>query len=231
MSNYIFFDLNGTLIDTRVLQQCYQECSTDPQTTAKKVWDLAFETFQHNAVAGKVQPFEDVIESAMRAVHCEQAKECFFSRLPSCPLYDDVRISFPKMKALDLKLGLLTNTPTRYMNEILAATGISELLDVSLSAEEVSTGVHKPDLRVYNLLVNLLNTGVAHNICYVSAHKWDCLGALNLGIPTIMINREGSATVIDRRIPTITSLDMLPNVVMALFTSPDKLEAIKAEES
>jgi 2-haloacid dehalogenase len=126
--------------------------------------------------------------------------------------YPEVKEVLARLKALGLKLAILSNGEPKMLAAAAANSGIAELLDAILSVEEVK--VFKPHPSVYRLPSQRFGFAPTQ-MCFVSSNSWDAHAAKAFGYRVVWCNRFGQAP---ERIPEtpdgqIPTLSTLPEVV------------------
>ena len=127
--------------------------------------------------------------------------------------YPEVSGTLKRLKAGGMKLAILSNGTPAMLAQAVANARIGDLLDATLSVEEVK--VYKPHPAVYGLACERLNVVAAH-ICFVSSNGWDAYSAKAFGFRTLWCIRFGHAP---ERIPQtpdaeIATLAELPDIVL-----------------
>jgi 2-haloacid dehalogenase len=103
--------------------------------------------------------------------------------------FPDVRPGLEALKALGLRLAILSNGEPRMLEAAVRSAGIGPLLDHVISVEEVR--IFKPSPRVYDLAPARL--GVSPDaLGFVSSNSWDVAGAASVGLRTFWIQRSGA---------------------------------------
>ncbi len=105
--------------------------------------------------------------------------------------YPEVVDVLRQLKAAGLHLAVLSNGSPQMLESAVNNAGIGELLDATLSVEDV--GIYKPDPVVYQLAVNALGVE-AHEVSFQSSNAWDVAGASSFGFRVAWINRFGQKT-------------------------------------
>lgn len=128
--------------------------------------------------------------------------------------YADARPTLEELRAMGLKLAILSNGAPRMLAAAAESAGLARLLDTIISVEEV--GVYKPSPPVYRLAPDRLGLWPAE-IVFVSSNGWDACGAKASGLRVAWCNRAGQPR---ERIPDppdveIRSLSELPVLVGA----------------
>ena len=123
--------------------------------------------------------------------------------------YDDVRPAFERLRAADVRVGLISNWDSR-LERIFKGLGLEPLLDVVISSAAV--GVHKPDPRIFELACE--RVGVEPRECaHVGDHYYaDVLGARAVGMTPVLIERHGPGCARDD-VASISSLDELEDAL------------------
>lgn len=130
----------------------------------------------------------------------------------SLECYPEVKDALFLLKVRGYKLAILSNGTHDMLDSAVKNSGISELIDVNLSVEEI--GIFKPDPRVYQLAVDTLQVQ-SHEIIFQSSNAWDASGASAFGFNVAWINRFGQSK---ERLPgkpdfEIKSLMELPDLI------------------
>jgi 2-haloacid dehalogenase len=102
--------------------------------------------------------------------------------------YPEVPDTLQRLRQHGMKLAVLSNGSPRMLHAALASAGLVDLIDLTLSVEEV--GVYKPAPQVYQLAVDNLQTPAA-KISFQSSNAWDAAGAASFGLRVAWINRFG----------------------------------------
>jgi len=102
------------------------------------------------------------------------------------------------------KLGLLTNGPTDIQWEKIEALGFDKHFDAVIVAGDV--GIYKPDVRVFELLLEQLSVAAEHSLFVGDTYDADILGAQQAGMFTAWIKRTEDATT-DGIEPTLVKSD------------------------
>jgi 2-haloacid dehalogenase len=127
--------------------------------------------------------------------------------------YPEVPEVLRRLKAAGMKIALLSNGTPAMLAAASTNAGIADLLDATLSVEEVK--VYKPHPSVYELACERLKLDAAR-ICFVSSNGWDAYSAKAFGFRVLWCNRLGQEP---ERIPEtpdaqIATLTELPDFVL-----------------
>ena len=104
-------------------------------------------------------------------------------------VWPDVQEVLPKLRALGISLGILSNMTSGALESGLARANISSLVSHVLSTDRVKS--YKPSRVAYQL--GLQSLGLERDeILFVAYAGWDVAGAVWFGYPTYWLNRLGS---------------------------------------
>jgi 2-haloacid dehalogenase len=99
-------------------------------------------------------------------------------------LYPDVRPALAALKGR--KLGILSNGSTDMLNMLVYNTGLSTILDATISID--SKRIFKPSPEAYTLIESGLGVLPA-DVLFVSSNPWDAIGAKSFGLNVAWIER------------------------------------------
>jgi 2-haloacid dehalogenase len=102
--------------------------------------------------------------------------------------FPEVPAVLSRLKAAGLPVAVLSNGTPAMLASAIAAAGLGELIDQTISVEEV--GVFKPSPRVYRRAVERVGVE-ASRIAFQSANGWDIHAASAFGMRTVWCNRSG----------------------------------------
>jgi putative hydrolase of the HAD superfamily len=114
------------------------------------------------------------------------------------------------------KIGVVTNNRLAEQQEKLRHLGMSDLVDVLITSEEV--GVPKPDARIYQVALTRLDAEAAQTVMVGDNWQADVVGALAVGIRPLWLNRTGAARPLPH-VAELTSLEPLGKVLHQLRTA------------
>jgi 2-haloacid dehalogenase len=142
------------------------------------------------------------------AVRCRRLSEAYLG-LASFP---EVRSSLAELKAMKLKLAILSNGSPAMLRPLVANAGLRDLVGTVISVDQRK--IYKPSPDVYRLAVARLRVPKAA-IGFVSSNCWDACGAKSFGFRVFWINRTGAPLDELGAAPdhTIRSLEELPALV------------------
>ena len=103
--------------------------------------------------------------------------------------FPDVKPGLQQLKAMGLRLAVLSNGEPRMLESAVRCAGLADLLDAVISVDEVK--VFKPSPRVYELAATHLNIP-KRSIGFVTSNNWDAHGAGSAGLTTFWIQRAAA---------------------------------------
>ncbi len=215
------FDAYGTLFDFASAAAGCADVPGDKAAALTALWrDKQLQYTWLRAVQGRHADFwqvtGDALDFALEALGLREAglRERLMSLYLALSAFPEVPQVLGALKAAGLRTAILSNGSPRMLDAAIENAGLGNLIDLSLSVEEV--GVYKPHPKVYQLAVDRL--GLAPEaIVFLSSNAWDAYAASAFGLRTIWCNRYGQAP---ERLPgspdrEIRSLADLPGLVGA----------------
>ena len=103
--------------------------------------------------------------------------------------FPDVEPGLQQLKAMGLRLAVLSNGEPKMLESAARSAGIADLLDAMISVDEIK--VFKPSPRVYELASTHLKMP-NNSIGFVSSNNWDVNGAGSVGLKTFWIQRAAA---------------------------------------
>ncbi len=215
------FDAYGTLFDFASAAAGCADVLGDQAVPLTAMWrDKQLQYSWLRAVQGRHADFwqvtGDALDFALEALRLRDAglRERLMNLYLTLAAFPDVSLVLRALKAAGLRTAILSNGSPAMLRAAVENAGLGDLLDLSLSVEEV--GVYKPHPKVYQLAVDRLAL-MPGAIVFLSSNAWDAYAASAFGLRTIWCNRYGQAP---ERLPgapdrEIRSLADLPELVGA----------------
>lgn len=97
---------------------------------------------------------------------------------------------FERLKHSGIKIAVCTDLTTHIQHRKLRKLGIADYIDVFVSSEEA--GVEKPDIRIFDLVVNKLGIYPNEALHIGDSYEKDVAGAAGAGIYPVWFNRYNS---------------------------------------
>jgi 2-haloacid dehalogenase len=181
----VAFDAVGTLFDLAPVRARLGE-------SALEAW---MERILHSAasltLAGVFVPFDELAASTLPTtaamLHLELDEEDVLRALAELPAKPDARAALERVHELGGRTAVLTNGTRRYVENLLRLSDLTALVDCVVSVEDVRR--YKPHPAVYLKTAEVLGLPPEH-VRLVSAHGWDVVGAREVGLPAVWVNRE-----------------------------------------
>jgi HAD superfamily hydrolase (TIGR01662 family) len=119
-------------------------------------------------------------------------------------LYDDVKDAIAALRALRLRIGLVSNS-SRDVAEFARHHGI----DVDAGISSFHHGRTKPHASIFRAVLDLLGVEPAEAVMVGDTIADDIEGARALGMPAILVDRDGLRPEFDPRVERLTELPPL----------------------
>jgi 2-haloacid dehalogenase len=187
------FDAYGTLFDVHSAAARCRSDLGDSADRLSEIWrqkQLQYTWLRSlmRAHADFWQVTGDALDYAMAAVGLDdpEIRQRLMDLYLELAAYPEVPDMLSALRTAGLRTGVLSNGAPKMLEAAIGSAGLSDLLDYSLSIEDV--GIYKPDPRVYQLAVDRVGLE-AGQICFVSSNAWDAYGASHFGFRVIWVNR------------------------------------------
>ncbi len=215
------FDAYGTLFDFASAAAGCRDVLGDRAAPLTALWrDKQLQYSWLRAVQGLHADFwqvtGDALDFALEALHLREAglREPLMNLYLTLAAFPEVPQVLRSLKAAGLANAILSNGSPPMLRAAVANAGLGELLDHTLSVDEV--GVYKPHPKVYQLAIDRLALAPGA-ILFLSSNAWDAHAASAFGLGVVWCNRYGQGR---ERLPgapdrEIRSLAELPELVGA----------------
>jgi 2-haloacid dehalogenase len=192
----LLFDVNETLLDMTPLKNAINTLLEEPM--AFKIWFGM--VLHHSLVDNCTNQYHDfsTIAAAMlkmtatslnKTITEEEAKKAL-SVIKNLKAYPDVLKGLQLLKENGFRLATLTNSPENALKEQLINSNLTDIFELALSIDTLKK--YKPDPQTYKWAATQLDQE-PQNIIMIAAHGWDLAGAMNAGLKTGFIAREGQS--------------------------------------
>jgi 2-haloacid dehalogenase len=190
VAGWVFFDLNGTLVDPGVL--------IEPRQLALDALDHANVLAMITTLGGRTAPFRDLLDAALRRLLEREGRDpeeaaAALERLPRMPAFPEARAALDALRGAGLRPAVLTQSSADAAHAVLAGAGLE--LDRVLAASPF-----KPHPGAY---------APAKGSWFVAAHWWDVAGAAGAGLRTAWVSRDDRAYPAAVPQPDISAPDLL----------------------
>ena len=214
------FDAYGTLFDVHSVIALCEQLWPGRGSDLSQLWRAKqLEYTWQRSLMRRYEDFGRVTESGLRyacsalglpldAEHRRSPMDVY----RSLATFPEVRNALAELKALKLRLAILSNGSSAMLRPLVSNAGLGGLIATVISVDQRK--IYKPAPVVYRLAVEKLRVPRAA-IGFVSSNCWDACGAKSFGFRTFWINRSGAPVDELGATPdyTIRSLDELPALV------------------
>lgn len=191
------FDAYGTLFDVYSITSLCEEMFPGNGTALATLWrskQLQYTLLR--SLMNRYKDFWQVTQDALvyaahaLGLHLDADKRTrLMDAYMTLAAFPDVKPGLQQLKAMGLRLAILSNGEPEMLRSAARSAGIADLLDAVISADEVKT--FKPSPRVYELASAHLGLP-ASSIGFVSSNNWDISGAASTGLTTFWIQRAAA---------------------------------------
>ncbi len=214
------FDAYGTLFDVSSVARGAQAEIGEQWQSLSDLWrSKQLQYTWLRGLSGQYADFwqvtGDALDYAMSSLRLEdrELREKLMRLYLSLSAYPEVPEVLQDLKDGGMPLAILSNGTPNMLKSVASNSGIIDLFDEILSADEIKT--YKPHPSVYQLASNRLHVE-SENICFISSNAWDAYSAKAFGFQVLWCNRFKQAP---ENIPAspnaeINDLACLPNVIL-----------------
>jgi len=209
---WVFFDLNGTLVDPSVL--------LEPAEIPIAALDEANVMAMITTIAGRETAFTPLLDAALRrglqrAGRSPEEAAGALEKLPRMPAYPDVPDALGALREAGFTLAVLTQSAADAAEEVTRNAGIRDAFELVLSAPAL--GAFKPDDLAYK---SALERAGVTDAWFVAGHWWDVAGAAYAGLRTAWISRTDLAYPDAMPEPDVRGADLAEVAAALLATRP-----------
>jgi 2-haloacid dehalogenase len=191
------FDINESMLDINHLQPAFERLFGDGQFVNEWYAQLVLYSEAITLAGGPYTPFFNLSQAVLKlmgSVHdipIGQSDIDELARLSiAMPAHPDVPAGLKQLQDAGFRLVTLTNSPPDAQIKQLANAGIGGFFERLFSVDRVRR--YKPAPQTYHMVAEELNVPTSE-ICLISAHLWDNLGAQNAGCQSALVARPGNA--------------------------------------
>lgn len=193
----IAFDAYGTLFDVYSISTLAEKLYPGKGAALSALWrDKQIEYTKLRTMCSMYKPFWEVTQEALvfsckllkldLTVEAQSALMGQYAKLPAFPENLDV---LRQLKAMGLKLAILSNGNPQMLEAAVKAAGMDDLFHHVLSVDTVRKFKTAPE--AYQLAPDVFGLSARH-ILFVSGNGWDVCGAAWFGYTTFWINRAAA---------------------------------------
>jgi 2-haloacid dehalogenase len=189
--SWVFFDLNGTLVDPGVMGQPLGDTAADEELAYAALDDAVMQAMVVT-LTGVEADFRELLEAGLRRQIALTGRDPDLAvpaleLLGAMPAFLDAPAALERLRAFGLRVGVLTQSAAEAADAVLRFAGLRDRVELIVSARE--SGAFKPDPRPYRHVLDRVGAS-AGEVCHVAAHWWDVAGAKRVGLRTAWVARR-----------------------------------------
>ena len=203
LPEFIFFDLDDTLLDDEVSTQAgvdalFQEYNSTPVNDRHQRWDAALQEYYPAFLEGAIN-VQQLQQSRIRHVlpdltftddEALAAFEYFMvNYVEGSTLFSDTRPVMARLKDKGIGLGVISNGPNDMQLRKLKAVGLYDEFDVVVTAERA--GVAKPNVAIFEFALAEAGKQAGDCWCVGDNLQNDVLAANEAGLTGVLLDRGG----------------------------------------
>lgn len=190
----LIFDVNETMLDLRPLDAHFARIFGD--AAVRRQWFQQFvQNFLLTIVVGTYVDFGtigrgalDMVAQRLGRTLTDDDRQQILGMIRELPPYPEVRENLERLKAAGFRLGTLTNSTKAVAEAQMHASGLTDLFNQILSADEVKR--LKPAPEPYRLAAERFGVPIG-DVRLIAAHAWDVAGAMRAGCKAAFVARPG----------------------------------------
>jgi HAD superfamily hydrolase (TIGR01549 family) len=128
----------------------------------------------------------------------------------SATLYDDVVPTLQHLRDAGYKLAIVSNWDTP-LDPLTERLGIAHYFDIIVASHDARVRSAKPDPHIFNYTLEAVEVSATEAVHVGDTYEADIIGAQNVGIRPILIDRDGTQT--GKWHDTIQNLSELPKLL------------------
>lgn len=186
----LVFDIYGTLLDVDAAARKLAPEDWPELAARWRQRQLSYSWLR--SLMGRYVPFWQITTESLDVTLKEMGindttlRENLLNLYLDLPPYDEVVPQLQAYKEKGYPLAALSNGNPEMLDRALESSGISSLLDATLSIDRLK--IYKPDPKVYNMVLEHFGC-TASDVTFFSSNNWDIAGAGSFGFRTIWVNR------------------------------------------
>lgn len=223
----VVFDVNETLLDIVALEPLFDRVFGDPGVLREWFAQLVLYS-QTMTLAGLYTPFGELAAGAFRMVAslhgvivAEGDIDDLRGRLHTMPAHADASPALGQLRDAGFRLVTLTNSTPAPSPTPLEHAGLAGFFERSFSVEAVRQ--FKPAPATYHFVAAALEVEPS-DLCLVSCHLWDTIGAQAAGCRGALVTRPHNALLPAPQVPVpdlvASTLTLLADQIIARWPSP-----------
>lgn len=215
MTKAYIFDAFGTLFNLDIPTEQIDELANGKGAELLAIWRAKqLEYTWQRTLMQRYLPFNEVtkeaLQFAMESVGVDDKKlpEILLPIYEKATAYSEVKATLDQLQQAGHITSILSNGTPQMLKNGANHAELTDHLDYIISVDNIR--IFKPDPRVYNYALNVLNR-FEDEVIFISSNQWDVAGAAAFGLPTLWLNRkkEIRQPILAADQPTIFSLSEL----------------------
>ena len=190
------FDAYGTLFDVHAAIARHRAAAGPDAERLSEIWRIKQLEYSWTlTLADRYVDFwtltERALDFALARVPSanKELKPQYLAAYQTLDAYPDARLILSELKSRGLSTAILSNGTPAMLAAAVAAARLEPVLDAVLSVDPLR--IYKPRPEVYQLACDFFHT-TPGEIVFISANRWDVMGAQAIGFRTVWVNRTGA---------------------------------------
>jgi 2-haloacid dehalogenase len=210
------FDAYGTLLDVHAAIARHRAAAGPDAERLSEIWRIKqLEYTWTLTLAGRYVDFWTLTERALdfafaRVSSVDKAlKPQLLAAYQTLDAYPDARPILGELKSRGSSTAILSNGTPAMLSSAIAAAKLESVLDAVLSVDGLR--IYKPRPEVYQLACDFFHV-TPPEIVFISANRWDVMGADVFGLRTVWVNRASAPDEYGSTSRTVASLAELARI-------------------
>jgi len=194
-SSIYVFDAYGTLFDVHSAVARHRDAVGANAAQISDLWRVKqLEYTWTRTLMGAYRDFRELTAQALDFAAARHGgigagvRKSLLDAYETLDAYPDVKPALAALKASGAQTAILSNGTPDMLASAVASAGIGDLLDATLSIDEVAAYKTVPE--AYELVVGQFGCK-PREVSFQSSNRWDVAGAVKYGFRGVWINRTG----------------------------------------
>ncbi len=190
------FDAYGTLLDVHAAIARHRAAAGPDAERLSEIWRVKQLEYSWTlTLAGHYVDFWTLTERALDFALARvpsvdrKLKPQLLAAYQTLDAYPDARLILSELKSRGSSTAILSNGTPAMLSSAVAAARLEPVLDAVLSVDVLR--IYKPRPEVYQLACDFFHV-TPPAIAFISANRWDVMGAQAFGFQTVWVNRTGA---------------------------------------
>jgi 2-haloacid dehalogenase len=181
------FDAYGTLLDVHAAIARHRAAAGPDAERLSEIWRIKQLEYSWTlTLAGRYVDFWALTERALDFALARVPQ--LLAAYQTLDAYPDARPILGELKSRGSSTAILSNGTPAMLSSAIAAAKLEPVLDAVLSVDQLR--IYKPRPEVYQLACDFFHV-TPGEIIFISANRWDVMGAQAFGLRTVWVNRTG----------------------------------------